>query len=154
MDEMELAVFMLKERLQRTCERCRASTIWRPVLNDAAADRQVLQPAIPLPRPAPAPEERRRNGRTRMQKIACVRQRSREDIVRTIDVSRSGMRFCSRLSYEPDTWIEIAVPYIQDGANIFTPARIAWVKTGKEFYEYGVEYRGTKARLNTSPWGP
>ncbi len=153
LDEMELAVFMAEGRLQRRCRRCRESTIWGPVLVSDPA-RQEEQPKLKLGRGGANPEERRQNRRMPMLRVACIRRQSRLDVVETIDVSRTGFRFRSRLSYDLDAWIETSVPYIKDGVNIFTPARIAWVRAANDFKEYGVEYRGTQSRPAGSLWEP
>jgi PilZ domain len=152
LDEMELAVFVAEQRLRRECGACRTSTIWGPVLATGAASEEAAKASAVLPGDQRKLQERRRNRRTYMSKLACVRQGLRLDIVDTIDVSRIGFRFRSRLDYQQDGWIETAVPYVRDGANIFTPARIAWVKAGKGFHEYGVEYRGTQSRVVGSHW--
>ena len=75
--------------------------------------------------------------------IACIRSREfGEDLVRARNVSRSGLCFESRRSYEKDWEIHAAIPYSSGGGNIFLPAKIVRVQrlTHDVLNLYGVTY--------------
>lgn len=63
------------------------------------------------------------------------------DVVDVMNVSRGGVCFRSVRVYPQDTWVQVAVPYTANAANIFVAGRI--VRSRKlidGLVEYGVEY--------------
>ncbi|MGE0407331.1 MAG: PilZ domain-containing protein [Candidatus Korobacteraceae bacterium] len=142
LDVIDLAVFEAKERIRRSCSNCHDHTFWGPV-HSSGATLEIPSETLPALPPSPSKLlDRRRNRRLHIQKAACIRQHFQtEEIANTLDVSHTGLRFRSRRSYQPDSWVEVAMPYIQGGANIFVPARIAWMKSESDLNEYGVEYQ-------------
>jgi hypothetical protein len=63
------------------------------------------------------------------------------DIATILDVSRGGIAFRSTTAYRVHSWIELAAPYTEGGANIFVAGRIVWQRpTLAGFHEYGVQY--------------
>ena len=60
-----------------------------------------------------------------MRVTACVRTaRFGRDLVKTRNVSRTGLCFTSTCHYVPGEEMEVAVPYSPGGGNIFMTARI------------------------------
>ena len=137
LDGFELEVLESSETLARFCRRCADSTLWRksyevpPAGTDDAesSDRNG--------------QEDRRDPRRDVRTIACVQNgENGEELVRVRNVSRSGLCFEGRQTYEKDNKIEVAIPYSSGGGNIFLPARIARVQnlpTGA-ITLYGAEY--------------
>ena len=135
LDEIELSVFEANHRLSRTCEQCRTATFWHTVPS-VEPDKNDL-----ATHPAKKPN-RRRHIRAGMRASACITQpRDEQELVQVVDVSRGGIRFRSDHHYRMDTWVQVAVPYTPDTANIFVPGRVVWQKNvGKSLWEYGVQY--------------
>jgi hypothetical protein len=138
--EIEAAVLEANKILSRPCAECRATTFWQ-----AVADSQ--QAACPSRdgKPVAAPSSkanRRKNLRTSLKASACLCQPSGlRDVSRVLDVSRGGISFQTTENYTVHSWVELAAPYIEGGANIFVPGRIVWErKLNDDLREYGVQY--------------
>ena len=137
LDGFELEVLESSETLSRFCRRCADSCLWRksyealPAGTDEAesSDRSGL--------------EDRRDPRREVRTIACIQDgEDGEELVKVRNVSRSGLCFEGRRTYDKDSKIEVAIPYSSGGGNIFLPARIARVQnlpTGT-ITLYGAEY--------------
>jgi len=137
LDGFELEVLESSETLSRFCRRCADSCLWRKSyealpagMDDAeSSDRSGL--------------EDRRDPRREVRTIACIQNgEDGEELVKVRNVSRSGLCFESRRTYDKDGKIEVAIPYSSGGGNIFLPARIARVQnlpTGV-ITLYGAEY--------------
>jgi hypothetical protein len=140
--EIELDVFRTNHRLVRSCARCFQQTDWVavPEANYDGAHRSSAGDSAGQPK---APN-RRRHKRIAMQVTACIRRSgTAKEVVTTADVSKGGMRFLSNLDYELSSWVEVAVPFVPESANIFTAARIVRVQESKKkkgYKEYGIEY--------------
>jgi hypothetical protein len=96
-----------------------------------------------MTRQNPKNEERRKNQRALMSLTAFVRQPGRsEEIVTAADVSKTGMRFLSRLDYPSFAWVEVAVPYTPGGTNISTSGHVVRARSSKipGYKEYAVKY--------------
>jgi hypothetical protein len=135
LDEIELSVFEANHRLSRVCTQCRTATFWHTVPStDPGKEDQAAHPA--------KKPNRRRHVRTGMRASACITQpRDEQELVQVVDVSRGGIRFRSDHHYRMDAWVQVAVPYTPDTANIFVPGRVVWQKSvGKNLWEYGVQY--------------
>jgi len=132
LNEVDLSVFMVTRHLTRKCCACSRDTVWEPVPEKRSAD---------VPAEASVPE-RRKYRRVGMHKMACVGPEGpAADVVDIVDVSRGGVCFRSSHTYREDTWIQIAVPYTPDTANIFVAGRIVRSrKVNDQQTEYGVEY--------------
>jgi PilZ domain len=152
LNEVELEVFEVNCSLPRRCERCNSKTIWAQAPEDPSTplrDRPLVNEA----RPSSTNKfgaERRRHRRITTTLPACIRQPgAEEDLVRTVDVSRGGLRFVSSRTYHPDSWVEVAVPYTRGAANIFIGGRIVRgsdLPGGQGLRQYGVEYKKATAR--------
>jgi hypothetical protein len=89
------------------------------------------------------PKNRRGHQRAVMSLTACVRQPGRgEEIVTAAYVSKSGMRFLSKMDYSIFAWVEVAIPYTPGGTNIFTSGHVvrARVSNTSGYKEYAIRY--------------
>lgn len=135
LNEVELSVFQITHHLTRLCSACSVIGAWQAV-PDPAGDGDVDHPA------SGKKSERRKHPRISMRAQACVGQPGpHADIVEVVNVSRSGICFCSSRTYNEDSWIQVAVPYTKGAANIFVAGRIVRArKISRTVTEYGVEY--------------
>ena len=80
---------------------------------------------------APRTRNERKHTRVAMKRIRAYIKRlgQNDDVVEVLDLSRGGVRFLSLVDYQPKAYLEIAVPYTEGGANIFTPARVVRVNS-------------------------
>ncbi len=140
LDAAELEVLEANRSLTRYCGRCTATSVWR------RSFAETLGPELPVPEPPPpAPvevKEKRRERRSPLRVRACVYSRDYgEHIVRTKDVSRSGLSFESQKLYGKNWNVQVAVPYDPRGGNIFLSARIVRVQhISEDLKLYGVAY--------------
>jgi hypothetical protein len=146
LDGPDAEFFEVKRRLRRYCKRCTEMTIWRPSLL-RVSEMGTPPPELVSSPGTPAPRVRDRNERkhprlsTKMK--ACVRHSQYgEEIVETLNVSRSGMSFTSSKRYEQGWLVEVALPYLRGGPNIFVPARIVRTQAlpGEGMTLYAAEY--------------
>jgi len=133
LEPLEVVVFEANQWITRFCPQCQVETGWQPVRSDAQE--------------TSAPTKISRNPRTRMRAIACVTQPGGEqDLTQLLDISRGGICFRSKREYAVQAWIQVAVPYTPEAANIFVPGRIAWHRqTANGLHEHGVQYVKTPA---------
>jgi PilZ domain-containing protein len=140
LNEIEAAVLAANKILSRPCTECRATTFWQAFAQNSQA---TCPSRGGEPVAAPSPKTNRRNHlRTSMRASACLCQPSGlRDVSRVLDVSRGGISFQTTESYSVHSWVEVAAPYIEGGANIFVPGRIAWERRlNDDLREYGVQY--------------
>lgn len=140
LNEIEAAVLEANKVLSRPCAECRATTFWQ-----ALAENQQATSHSRDGEPVAAPSSkanRRKNLRTMMKASACLCQPSGlRDVSRVLDISRGGISFRTTENYVVHSWVELAVPYTEGGANIFVPGRIVWERRlSDELREYGVQY--------------
>jgi hypothetical protein len=86
---------------------------------------------------------RRRDVRTRVSFMACIRQGDAgEEIVECDNISRGGISFRSRKSYAVDSAIDVAAPYSPGWHAIFVTASIQHVETlpSGTLFRYGAAY--------------
>ena len=162
MNEVEAEVYEANLALQRNCNACGNSSVWKMVPGDLADEPALSQvpeaaapaegaPASPesdsdeLPphEPATAVISRRKDLRIKSNMPACIRQPGfDEEVVTCDDISRGGLAFRSSKRYFLGSRIEVANPYAAGAANIFVPARIVFTQElPKEgAYKYGVCY--------------
>lgn len=166
LNELEVEVFQVNRRLSRTCKRCgETSNWWEPVALGAAeraelADQMEAEAAAP-PEPPRRTVNERKFGRVELKMGACIRHSQFGDEIATPEnLSRGGLCFKSRKLYSMGAVIQIAVPYSEEGANIFAPAKIVRrMQTDEEgLHIYGVEYiavhRGWPDDLNVPDYCP
>lgn len=104
------------------------------------AARETLPPAATAVMAHTA--NRRRDVRTRVGFTVCIRLGAAgEEIVECDNISRGGLSFRSRRSYELESLIDVAAPYSPVNA-IFVPARIKRVEQlpGGTLFRYGAAY--------------
>ena len=131
LDEIEAGVLQANNLLSRACDECCAITFWQHC--EASESTPVSSGAKP---------NRRRNLRTAMKASACLCQPTGlRDVAALLDISRGGICFRTTQTYTVHSWVELAVPYTEGGANIFVPGRIAWERPlSNGSREYGVQY--------------
>lgn len=153
LNEYELEVFQAKGALSRTCNACAKTSIWKQSTAGSTLD---LAPA-PAPPSSPAPvrsQNERREGRVSISAEACIRHPQQgEEIVKTLNVSRSGFCFKSSKTYEPGTIVEAAVPYTRGVGNIFTAAKIEHAEplANQAVLIYGAAYVRSSKDLRGNP---
>jgi PilZ domain len=137
LDSFELEVLESNEALSRFCKRCTDSTMWRKSFDP-------LPPTQEDPQSLPGSgQEHRREARREVRIVACIRSREfGEELVKVRNVSRSGLCFEGRRTYEEDLKIDVAIPFSSGGGNIFLPARITRAQNVSPgaITLFGVEY--------------
>jgi hypothetical protein len=140
LNEIEAGVLGANGILSRSCEECKAATFWQALPKQTVDQGSVAVAAQGSP--GEAKVSRRKNIRTSMRASACVSQPTgARDVAPIIDISRGGIAFRSSNKYPVHSWVELAAPYTEGGANIFVAGRIVWQRstlTGS--HEYGVQY--------------
>ncbi|MGZ4823118.1 MAG: PilZ domain-containing protein [Terriglobales bacterium] len=132
LSEVEMMVLENIGVVNLACGRCGNETPWHiPAqvieveLVSSGAD--VSKPAVPPA--APRTGNERKHARIAMKNTrACIRRLGMKDeVVDVVDISRGGVRFRTFADYQDMTYLEVAVPYTEGGANVFVPARIVRV---------------------------
>ena len=139
LSDSQLATLDDEGRLPRTCEKCDEQTDWvrtEFAIGRVTAKKQEIAQALAKPA-----ENRRKSLRARLKLTACIRKPGSEEIVPIIDVSRGGLRFRSERIYASGNWVQVAVPFTMNTANIFVPAQVIWQDdvAGSD-HEYGLKY--------------
>jgi len=136
LDAIESEVFEANQKLTRLCDRCAEPTVWHPVAQDCAEDRNA-----PLAKPEPLtskPEggtsgsrEDRKHPRVRMAIAACLMHPGfgAEEVVTVEDISRGGLSFRTANNYHLGSIVEVAAPYMAQAANVFVRARVVSVES-------------------------
>ncbi len=148
LNELELEVFQGNQPLSRSCKHCQDATLWGESQHEPASRRTPLpqDPNISVTTSPPAPKRtknERKQARLEMNVHARVKTHAwGEDVALTKEVSRGGFYFRSSKNYAAASIVEVAIPYLRGMANIFVPARIAWVAeiSGSSEKLYGVSY--------------
>jgi hypothetical protein len=154
LSDMELEIFEGTQELTRRCKNCNSSTLWRETGREKLEQKPINSPeqdqdsgsiASPI-------EERRRNRRTAMKMVACIRFSGVELVVECEDISKGGFRFTSRKEYPEGTRVETAVAYTKFGTNIFSPASITYChKMQDGQFRHGVTYTKTRGSIGWNP---
>ena len=133
LNDIEFRVFAANQRLTFGCETCGHNVAWIPVPAEVGSTETHA---------GPGGLQNRKHTRTKMRAMACIQETGRpDDIVDVLDISRGGVSFRGTRPYEVNSWIQFAVPYTPDAANIFVSGRIAWRKDLLDNqYEHGVQY--------------
>jgi PilZ domain len=136
LNEKQLLALDDEQRLTRRCDRCGQETNWVRTELDAGPRPGNAASAVAKPR-----ENRRKSLRARLKLTACIRKPGSEEVVPIVDVSRGGLRFRSERIYASGNWVQVAVPFTRNTANIFVPAQVIWhdEEIGPE-HEYGLKY--------------
>jgi hypothetical protein len=157
LNELELRGFESNRGIARHCKACGVPSIWtqaphedeKRMASRAARSRRRSEAAGD----PPASGEQRERERIRVQTrlTACIRQAGVDDELAVCeDISPIGMCFRSKRRYEPETPVQVAVPYAPNAANIFLPARVIYSEEMPKagLFRHGTEYRkvGPRAR--------
>jgi hypothetical protein len=139
LNDRQLAILDEEQRLQRTCEKCGQPTDW--VRTEFTVDRTSETSADIAPAQAKPVVNRRKALRAKLKLTACIRKPGSEEVVPIVDVSRGGLRFRSEHIYAAGNWVQVAVPFTMNAANIFVPAQVIWHDdaAGPD-HEYGLKY--------------
>jgi hypothetical protein len=141
--DIEMEIFESKRALTHPCECINSSTIWKETTRDVSMEQKRISPReSPWPEPAASLlKEKRKDRRTAVKSVACIRHGGQEEVAVCEDMSRSGFRFKSRKKYPQGTRIEAAVPYAQANVNIFVPAQIVYhQELSAKSHRHGVRY--------------
>jgi hypothetical protein len=154
LSDIELEIFEATRELTRACRNCNSSTKWKESARKAIEEKPPNSPeqdSNPKPNVSPV-EERRKNRRTTMKTVACVRHSGLEVVVACEDISKDGFRFTSHKEFPSGTRVEASVPYTKSSTNIFTLAGIIYCqKLPNGQYRHGATY--IKNRKSTG-WDP
>jgi hypothetical protein len=140
LNEIELEVFEMNDRVSRNCSECHHWTVWK------RAEFENAEPASEPAAEGDAPKlavNRRKNPRVKVSMKGCVLHNHDTEIpVNVLDMSRGGIRFISEHDHKVGDWLQVAVPYIRGSANIFESGRIVRRKPATEGkgFEYGLKY--------------
>ena len=79
-----------------------------------------------------------------MRTQARVRRPTSSEVVAPVNVSRGGICFESRSSYELDEVVWVAMHFHEGAEHLETPSRIVRVSPGAkgDAYSYGVKFEG------------
>ncbi len=153
LNEFELEVFQGNGVLSRICKRCSNMTLWKQCTAGSILD--LAPPPVPSPSPAPVRSRNERTeGRVSIKAEACIRHpQEGEEIVKTLNVSRSGFCFKSSRAYAPGIVVEAALPYTREVGNVFTAARIEYAEPfpTEATIIYGASYVRNSRNLRAKP---
>ena len=149
LSEIEMMVYESMKVVPRRCPRCNLETLWLEpaVLGDGAlvsGNAAYSVNAAQINRRSRTVNDRKHT-RLQMRNIKACLQRPgfADDVVVVTDLSRGGIGFMSLVDYQPGTRLEVAVPYTDGGANVFTRAEIVRVRcrpTADIPGEFGLAY--------------
>jgi hypothetical protein len=139
LNDSQLVALDEERHLPRTCEKCGQQTDW--LRTEFAVDRTPEKREDVAIASAKPVENRRKALRARLKLTACIRKPGSEEVVPIVDVSRGGLRFRSEHIYATGNWVQVAVPFTMNAANIFVPAQVIWQDdaAGPD-HEYGLKY--------------
>jgi hypothetical protein len=143
LSDIELEILKAKQELTRSCDNCKSFMTWRETSREPTEKKAKISPKENLNPPIVAypAEERRRNRRSELKGVACIRHSGLEVIVACEDISKGGFRFTSHKEYPKGTRVEAAAPYTKFSTNIFTSAAVIYshkIPNGK--FRHGVAY--------------
>ncbi len=152
LNEFELEVFHANGAISRTCKGCAKMSVWKQCTAGSTLDL--------APPPAPAPpaasvrsQNERKEHRVPIKAEACIRHpQEGEEIVKTLNVSRSGFCFKSTKTYEPGIVVEAAVPYTPGVGNIFISVKVEHAEPfpSEATTIYGASYVRNSKNLRSS----
>jgi hypothetical protein len=135
LSELSEAEMMVLENIgvvTLVCGSCSDETPWH--IPSQVVEVEMVSSGADLSKPVAAPTQPRTGNERKHTRItmkntrACIRRLGMKDeVVDVVDISRGGVRFRTFVDYQDMTYLEIAVPYTEGGANVFVPARIVRV---------------------------
>jgi len=148
LNEMELRAFESNRGIARHCKTCVVPSIWIQAPHEdpkKIGRSKARRDSDSQDTPGDGNEKRQRQRvRLKTRLTACVRQNGTDDELAVCeDISPVGVCFRSKRRYEPNTEVEVAVPYSPDSGNIFLPARIVYSEEISKagLFRHGTEYR-------------
>ena len=158
LSELELKGFEMNRGIARHCKTCDVPMFWIQARHEDLAKatpqrngNETQQAAVVNSEPAGA--ERRRSPRSKAHLTVCIRCTDSDDeLAVSEEISLGGMSFRSRRRFLPETRIDVAVPYVPGGANIFVPARIVHSQEipTAGLFRHGIEYLRSSQLLRQS----
>jgi hypothetical protein len=120
LDDMEAESLETNGRLSRACKRC-GTCLWKVSSDQVSApERPPTEPMAPS-----VPEAHSAKTHLGLRLKACLRHpQFGDEVVATETVSRAGFTFKSAKNYEATMPLQVAVPFLPGGANIFAPIQI------------------------------
>jgi hypothetical protein len=134
LNDIQLTVFRSTRSVLMGCKRCAGDSLWTAPTTLDDPNLMIGSQAYEQQHGAISPRNRtidnRRYKRTAVKRVkACLRRANGgEDVVEVLDISRGGIRFLSYVDYPPDTFLQLAVPYMKEAENMFTAGRIVRVQ--------------------------
>jgi hypothetical protein len=163
LNELELKGFEASRGIARHCKACGLPSIWVQAPHEepktsavASGSGHAESAASSAHTPASdSAAERRKSLRLKTRLTACIRHAQADDELAVCEeISSEGLCFRSRRRYDPNSKIDVAVPYAHASANIFVPARIIHVEEipTAGLFRHGTEYirRAQQARVEPS----
>ncbi len=136
--EIEMLVFESTKVVAHDCERCGRQTLWMEpsilgepeLLTGADAYAQSNETGMAKVKRSSSINDRKHQRISMRNTKACIRRAGySDDVVDVLDLSRGGVHFISFVDYYRGTFVEVAVPYTNGGANVFVPAEVARVQS-------------------------
>ena len=150
LSDLETEVFSLTTRVVRECKPCAVWTEWfKPKPGTEAgtpgtgADAAESGKAGEAASPTSKPKANRASRRLSLKMSACILTREgKEEVVKTINISKGGLAVQSRTEYPKDAMLKVAFPYHAGGGNIFVLSRVVRVSPGEEkgTFMVGIQY--------------
>jgi hypothetical protein len=150
LNELEVRGFEITRGIARLCKTCGVPSTWTQAPHEterkwASRGARVRRNQDEVDEIPPGGEQRgRQRLRMKTRLTACIRQANTDDELAVCeDISPVGMCFRSKRRYDPETKVDVAVPYSPETANIFLPSNVVYSeeipKAG--LFRHGVEYR-------------
>jgi hypothetical protein len=159
LNELELRGFESSRGIARRCKVCSVPSIWTqaPHEDEKKIARAARKRGTGEEIPEGGDQRERERIRFKTRLTSCIRQQSTDDELAVCeDISPIGMCFRSKRRYDPETSIDVAVPYSPDSANIFMPAKVVYSEAMPKagLFRHGVEYRRTGLAPQAEPAPP
>ena len=121
--------------ITRPCPRCQRETMWNYVTSDRRETR-VLDKVVPIVGPVPGrdAERRRQEERRQAERLAVqvpIRIRTAfggQEVTKTVNLSRTGVRFLSSKDYPVGTILFVAAPYTVGEAPLEVKATVEHIE--------------------------
>jgi hypothetical protein len=145
LDSAELSDYNANRKLSLACASCRRKTMWLESREDLTktAPPKPANPGRMETAPPLRTHNQRKHRRVPVEIPVCIRQSgSEDDLATTADISHGGLLLISRREYRAGTYIQVAVPYSADAANIFVDARVVHTSgvPSQNLYRIGITY--------------
>ena len=129
----EYQVLLHTGLISQHCEHCDQVTRWRPSEQTLTAEVAVGPGEV-----LPAKEQRKHRRLDLTMRLAVRSSTGREEIVQTLDVSKSGLCFVGRQLYKVHEEIFLLLPFDRNRTPVATRGRIIWSREGRGGRLYGI----------------